>query len=365
MIDKDKQVIDTTILTEETPSELIDKIDLFINQITNPKISVFAIDTIADDEIKEVSKLSQILNTPISNISKDDSEGNKIGLEMKTLRNKIEEINPSKHNFDDNFIDKFIQKFTGKSSINKYFSKLETHSVVISDIVKNLEDGGEKLRIESNIFREDKLKLDNITKRLQSKINILNHSSIKLNELIDTTKDEDRKRFLQQDVDYRLQQQILDLQQVLITAAQGVISLDILVKNNNELIRSVNRIKNVTLVALNVGVMVSIGLANQKRVLDTTKSVLEATNNIIETNAQLLKTQGVEIQKQASNSILDMEVLQKALVDSLLAIEQAENYRLDALPQMREAAMNTQNLINQFDKKVKLMEQQNKLQIEE
>ena len=49
-------LVETTIISEEVevPKEISKKVDLFIKQITNPKISTLAIDGIAEEEIKGV-----------------------------------------------------------------------------------------------------------------------------------------------------------------------------------------------------------------------------------------------------------------------------------------------------------------------
>ncbi len=234
----------------------------------------------------------------------------------------------------------------------------------INGIIETLEEGGASLQEENAIFLQDKTKLIEFTKRMKEKLEILNHTSFKLNNIIEQEKDEEQKRFLIQDVDYTLQQQTMDLQQMVLTSAQGVMALDVLIKNNRELITSIKRIKNVVMVALNIGVMVSIGLANQKRVLDTTKSITNATNEIITANSEMLQTQGLEIHKQASSNILDMTKLKAAFESTLKTIEEAETFRINSLPEMKKSANDIQILLNQFNGKVDLMEKQSNLYLE-
>lgn len=360
----DEDVVETTIVTEEIPKGLEKKVDLFLKQITNAKISSHAIDSIAEEEIKGVVKLSKVLNKPISNISKDEGEANKIGTTIIDLKNKIEVINPSKVDLEPNFIQRFLEKITGKTGLAKYFEKFETYSGLINEIIEKLEVGGQTLKEDNILFMQDRDELKVFTKKIKEKIDILNYSSMKLQEIIAKEKDEDQRDYLKKEVEYQLQQQIIDLQQILLTSAQGVMALDILIRNNNELITSVKRIKNVTIVALNIGVMVSFGLANQKKVLEVGKNITNATNDIISTNAELLRTQGLEIHKQASNSILDMDKLQKAFKDTIETINEAEEFRVKALPEMREAVQKAQLVINEFDKKVRIMDKQSSLYLE-
>lgn len=359
-------LVETTIISEEVevPKEISKKVDLFIKQITNPKISTLAIDGIAEEEIKGVVNLSKMLNTPLANLSSDNSEGNKISTTIVNLKGQIEEINPAKVNLDSGFFGRLLESITGKTAISKYFKKFETYSQAINGIIETLEEGGASLQEENAIFLQDKTKLIEFTKRMKEKLEILNHTSFKLNNIIEQEKDEEQKRFLIQDVDYTLQQQTMDLQQMVLTSAQGVMALDVLIKNNRELITSIKRIKNVVMVALNIGVMVSIGLANQKRVLDTTKSITNATNEIITANAEMLQTQGLEIHKQASSNILDMTKLKAAFESTLKTIEEAETFRINSLPEMKKSANDIQILLNQFNGKVDLMEKQSNLYLE-
>lgn len=364
---EEEVLVETTIISEEeveVPKEISKKVDLFIKQITNPKISTLAIDSIAEEEIKGVVNLSKMLNTPLANLSSDNSEGNKISSTIVSLKGKIEEINPAKVNLEGGFFGRLIESLTGKSALSKYFKKFETYSQAINGIIETLEDGGASLQEENAIFLQDKAKLIEFTKRMKEKVEILNHTSLKLNNIIEQEKDEEQKRFLIQDVDYTLQQQTMDLQQMILTSAQGVMALDVLIKNNRELITSVKRIKNVVMVALNIGVMVSIGLANQKRVLDTTKSITSATNDIITANSEMLQTQGLEIHKQASSNILDMAKLKAAFENTLKTIEEAETFRINSLPEMKKSAKDIQILLNQFNGKVDLMEKQSNLYLE-
>ncbi len=123
-------LVETTIISEEVevPKEISKKVDLFIKQITNPKISTLAIDGIAEEEIKGVVNLSKMLNTPLANLSSDNSEGNIISTTIVNLKGQIEEINPAKVNLDSGFFGRLLESITGKTAISKYFKKFETYS---------------------------------------------------------------------------------------------------------------------------------------------------------------------------------------------------------------------------------------------
>jgi uncharacterized protein YaaN involved in tellurite resistance len=57
---------------------------------------------------------------------------------------------------------------------------------------------------------------------------------------------------------------------------------------------------------------------------------------LIERNAELLKNQGVEIQKQATQSAINAQTLEKSFQNIFQAMDAIDNYRAQALPQMEK-----------------------------
>ena len=88
-----------------------------------------------------------------------------------------------------------------------------------------------------------------------------------------------------------------------------MLASELIIRNNKELIRGVNRVLDVTVSALEIGVAVAMALANQKIVIEKVEAVNKTTSDIISGTAARLKTQGAAIQKQASSAMLDIEAL--------------------------------------------------------
>ena len=116
----------------------------------------------------------------------------------------------------------------------------------------------------------------------------------------------------------------------------GIIAMEVIRKNNYELIRSVNRAQTVTVAALNVAVTVAGALYNQKIVLEKVKVLNQATNDMIASTSRMLSTQGAEIQKQAMDSNIQVETLKEAFRETLGALDSINQYKQKALPQMKE-----------------------------
>lgn len=338
----------------------------FVTQLISREIKEPStlIDSVGAEEVKTLKVLSKALQSPIKNMTNENSESEKIGKSLIQLKSKVEDINPSKHNFNPGWIGRTLQRITGSSATNKYFSKFQTTQSVIESINMNLEEGKLSLLEDNAIFQDDKEKYRQTTYALAEKLQILTYTDGLIVEKIEKTEKKDERHFLEQEVLFPLRQQTQDIQQTLAVTAQGVVALDILIRNNKELVRGVQRAQNVTLTALTIGATVAGGLANQKRVLETTNEVNKATNDIIAANANMLKTQGVEIQKQASSTMLNMETLQKALKDIADAVTEIETFKEKALPEMKKS-IDALNLMNgQIENHIQMKERAEQIKIE-
>ena len=149
-------------------------------------------------------------------------------------------------------------------------------------------------------------------------------------------------------------------QQQLAVHQQGVLAAEIIIRNNKELSRGVERALNVTVTALEVGATVAIALANQKVVMDKVDTVSKATSDLIAQTASRLKTQGVQIQKQAASATLDLNSLKNAFNDIQTAIDDLAKFRMDALPQMASTILELDKVSAQAEKAVKKLEDGNK-----
>jgi uncharacterized protein YaaN involved in tellurite resistance len=149
----------------------------------------------------------------------------------------------------------------------------------------------------------------------------------------------------------------MDLQQQLAVNQQGVLSTAIIVGNNKELVRGVDRALDVTISALQVAVTVALALAHQKIVLDKIEAVNKTTSDLIAGTAAQLKKQGADIHTRASSANLDMESLKSAFADINAAMEEISNYRREALLQMAQTILEFDKLAEEGEAAIQKMEQ--------
>src|SRR5438132_14145883 len=109
-------------------------------------------------------------------------------------------------------------------------------------------------------------------------------------------KEPEKARALKEDALFYVRQKRQDLLTQLSVVVQGYLSLDLIRKNNLELIKGVERATTTTVSALRTAVIAALPLGNQKLVLDQVTALNTTTGNLIESTAQMLRQQVGEIQ---------------------------------------------------------------------
>jgi uncharacterized protein YaaN involved in tellurite resistance len=173
----------------------------------------------------------------------------------------------------------------------------------------------------------------------------------------DLANDELRKEFVRSELIFPLRQRLIDLQQQLAVTQQGVMAMELIIRNNKELMRGVDRAENVTVYALQVAVTVALALAHQKVTIDKIEAINRTTSDLISHTAEQLRTQGAEIHKQASTAQLDMESLRTAFVNIQAAMDDISRFRREALPQMAKVILEMDRMTAEAEQSIRKMEQ--------
>jgi uncharacterized protein YaaN involved in tellurite resistance len=145
-----------------------------------------------------------------------------------------------------------------------------------------------------------------------------------------------RARALRDDVLFYVRQKHQDLLTQLAVSAQGYLALELVRRNNLELIKGVDRASTTTVAALRTAVIVAQALADQKLVLDQIAALTETTDRIIAGTADLLRRQSADVHRQASSSTVSLVTLQNAFASVFATIDAIDDYKIAALDTMRE-----------------------------
>ncbi|HUP57206.1 MAG TPA: toxic anion resistance protein [Bdellovibrionota bacterium] len=322
---------------------------------------------------KEASRQSDMLKKPMSQLAGRSEEGGQVAKSLIALKQQVEVLNPNTVDFSPGWFSRALGKLPGVGSpLSRYFSRFESAQTVIAAIVRSLEEGRDQLGRDNVTLSEDQKRMHETAAKLGKAIRLGQLIDQKLQYKLDreTEPGTPKHKFVAEELLFPLRQRVMDLQQQLAVSQQGILATELIIRNNKELVRGVNRALNVTVGALQVAVTVALALENQKLVLDKLTSVNRTTSDLIAGTASRLKTQGVEIHKQAASTTLDMNSLKQAFTDVQAALDDLSSFRMHALPQMAQAVLDLDRLNTDVKKSIdriesgKKLEVQSKLQIE-
>jgi uncharacterized protein YaaN involved in tellurite resistance len=159
-------------------------------------------------------------------------------------------------------------------------------------------------------------------------------------------KDPERARILKEDMLFYVRQKVQDLTAQLAVSVQAYLSIDVIRRNNLELIRGVDRATTTTVSALRTAVIVAQALGDQKLVLDQITALNATTSNLIEGTSAMLRQQSAAINEQAASSTVDLEKLQAAFDNIYATMDEIDAYKLKALDTMSKTSTPSTGQVN-------------------
>lgn len=307
----------------------------------------------------ELAKQSQLLSQPMAVLVHEAEDGGQVATGLLSLQEQVNTINPNRVDFTMSTIRRMLAKIPGVgTTLSRWFAKYQVVSSVIKDIINSLKDGKSSLERDNKTLEDDQRRMRELTFKLEEYIKLGQLLDKKLTAAIESkvAANDGRMKFLQEEVLFPLRQRVIDLQQQLAVNQQGVLATEVIIRNNKELIKGVDRALNVTITALNTAATLQIALVRQKKVLRGVQAVTETTNDLIVETSESLKTQGVDIQKQAAQAQLDVEQLKVAFNNVDAALKDISSFRRNALPQMAQSILEMEELTTKMGEGIEKME---------
>lgn len=308
---------------------------------------------------KAAARQSEMLKQPIKTLASRSEDGGEVANALVELKMQVETLNPNSVDLSPGFFSRALGSLPGVGTpLKRYFSKFESAQTVISAIIKALETGRDQLKRDNVTLAEDQKRMRELSKRLEQsvKLGLVIDQKLEYTLSRDIPPEDPRHAFVRDELLFIVRQRVMDLQQQQAVTLQGILATEIIIRNNKELVRGVDRALTVTVSALQVAVTVALALANQKIVLDKIQAVNATTASLIAQTAAKLRTQGVEIQKQAATTSIDMNVLKVAFTELNGALEDISNFKRAALPEMAKAIGELSTLAAATEASVKRIE---------
>jgi len=300
-----------------------------------------AIGKLGDDDIRSAASVSnRLLDKPMAAMQHGGlTQTSAVSRSLLDLRHQMEDLDPSTQG--DLFSPRKllgILPFRTRTRLRDYFDKYRSSQHHIDGIITALYQGQDELQRDNASIEQEKANLWKAMGRLRQYAYLAQSLDAGLTAKIASIEgtDPDRARVLKEDMLFPVRQKHQDLLTQLAVSIQGYLALDIIRRNNLELIRGVQRATTTTIAALRTAVIVAQALADQKLVLDQIAALNATTSNLIEATGQMLHQQSAEVSAQAASSTVDIAKLQGAFQNVYATMDEIDTFRVGALDSMQK-----------------------------
>jgi uncharacterized protein YaaN involved in tellurite resistance len=303
------------------------------------KTKVEGVHTLANSDIKAAAQISnRLLDQPEKALQGGlFNESSPISKSLIDLRRTIESLDPTKETHLLN-PRKWLGIIPRGASIQDYFRRYQSAQSHLDAILKALYEGQDELRKDNAAVEEEKVHAWAIMERLEQYIYIGKKiDSALTQELADIdAKDQEKARIIREELLFYIRQKVQDLLTQLAVTVQGYLAMDMVQKNNLELIKGVDRATTTTVSALRTAIIVAQALSNQKLVLNQIGALNNRTSDLIASTSTMMKHQAGAIHTQATSATLDIEHLKGAFENIYATMDMVASYKIQALDNMHK-----------------------------
>ena len=290
--------------------------------------------TMGDDEIRRAAESSnRLLKAPVKALTEGGlSEGSNVGKTLLDLRRTVEDLDPSQASG----AKKVLGMIPFGDKITDYFRKYQSAQSHLDGILHSLRSGQDELQRDNVALNLEKQNLWDSMGRINQYVYIAERLDARLAAQIATVEatDPEKANALKQDVLFYVRQKHQDLLTQLAVSIQNYLAIDIVIKNNLELIKGVDRATTTTISALRTAVIVAQALGNQKLVLEQITALNTTTSNLIQSTSEMLRDNSVKIQEQAASATIGLPQLQAAFANIYQTMDAIDTYKVQALDSM-------------------------------
>lgn len=288
--------------------------------------------------VKKSARLSHRLLSRSLNQLGEDEESQTISRNLIQLKQTLDALNPA-NNQKFFAVRKFLRLLPLAEKVENYFEKYKSSEDHINTILTSLENGKDELLKDNIALERDKRAMWDTMQELEQYSYIGKQLSHKIEHMVITVReqDEQKARVLEEEVLFYLQQKSTDLMTQQAVSVQAYMSLDLIRRNNLELIKGVDRALMTTVSALQTAMVVAQALTNQKMVLNQVKMINSTTEDLIVSTSKMLNQQTRDIQMQSSSSVISVEKLQTAFDQIFETIDLVNDFKVKSLPNLQKS----------------------------
>lgn len=333
-------------VSDEQRRALDDKVEEFINIVVSVDVhseqfqeKVRSIHSMGSDKIRDAASMSnRMLERPVRAMNEGVLDGKSpIGKALLELRSTVEDLDPSKQG-DLLSPKKLLGFIPFGNKLKDYFDKYQSAQSHINAIIQALYNGQDELKKDNASIEVEKTRLWDTMGMLEQYAYVGKEIDRALESRVAEieVQSPEKAKVVKEEMLFYVRQKVQDLLTQLAVSVQGYMALDMIRKNNLELIKGVDRATTTTVSALRTAVIVAQALTNQKLVLDQITALNTTTSNMIAGTAAMLKQQAAQIGEQASSSTIEIDKLKSAFSDIYATMDMMADYKVKALGSMQQ-----------------------------
>jgi len=319
---------------ETKVQEFID--DLVAQDVNSPAFGqrVDQITNMGRREIAEASGQSnRFLERPVR--AMDETSG--VGTDLAQLRRTVEDLDPSKRG---NLLAprKLFGIIPFGNRLRDYFDSYKSAQSHISAILARLQGGKDDLLMDNAAIDVERQNLWQALGKLEQMIYMSKTLDAQLEARTAELEASDpaKAKAIRENPLFYVRQRTQDLLTQMAVSVQGYLALDLVKKNNVELIKGVDRASTTTVGALRTAVTVAQALTNQKLVLDQITALNTTTANMIDATGEMLRDNTARVHEQAASATIPLETLSRAFQNIYDTMDSIDTFKLKALDNMKQ-----------------------------
>jgi uncharacterized protein YaaN involved in tellurite resistance len=324
----------------EKKSALQQKVEGFVDELIaldaqSPEFGK-KVDQITSMGRKEITVAAGMSNRFLDRPVRAMDQESGVGRDLAELRRTVEDLDPGRKG-----------KLSGRklfgiipfgNSLKRYFDSYTSAQGHIQAILARLASGKDELLMDNAAIDVERAKLWEAMGKLEQMVHIAKTLDDRLEEEaanLDGT-DPAKAKAIRESALFYVRQRTQDLLTQMAVSVQGYLALDLVKKNNVELVKGVDRASTTTVGALRTAVTVAQAMTNQRLVLQQITSLNETTAGIIDSTGKLLRENTAKIHEQAASSTIPMETLQRAFQNIYDTMDAVDTFKVKALASMKQ-----------------------------
>ncbi|MET9482683.1 toxic anion resistance protein [Streptomyces sp. NPDC006638] len=258
----------------------------------------------------------------------------RVSSSLVELRRTVEDLDP--RDTPGKGARRFLSKLPGGNKLRDHAAKYASSQSTLNKIVGSLRGGQDELRRDNAALHTERTRLWDTMGKLQEYAVLTGALDAAVSERIAEAElmDPAQADALRADVLFPVRQKHQDLLTQLAVCAQGYLAMDLVRRNNDELIKGVDRAATTTVSALRIAVMLASALENQRKVTEQVTVLRATTEDLIRGNAEMLATQSGEIQRLAAEPAVGAETLRAAFQQIYTTLDAIDTYKIQATESM-------------------------------